>query len=190
MATIPSPVTWTTGDTVTAEAFNTEIRDNLSFFLSRPAVLVYRSSAQTSANGTNTLLVWNQTLFDTDGMHDGDDSKLIAVTAGLYEITLHVDWEPISDSNPGNRYISIMLNNSGGTTRATAAEIAADMQTVGVSDVDAPQVNHVSVLQELGVGDYVEGLACNTIGTSLDTIPGGALGNHTTYFSARWVGTA
>lgn len=189
MATVPTPRTWVNGDTPTGSMLNENLREAFEFLMNPPRVHVYNSTALFS-DGTHTLLTWDTEVYDTDGMHNGSNpSRLTAVTTGIYEITLHVEWEIVNEANGGNRYVMIQKNNSGGTTPDTSAEIGIDSAMIGNNESVGPQTNHLVIFHHLTAGDYIEALARATgDGGNVDTIPGGGLGART-FFAARWMGT-
>lgn len=188
MATIPSPRTWASGDTVFASYFNSDVRDAQLFLLNRPRVKVYDSTGVSIQNSDGeTLLTWDTEEFDTDGMHStsSNTSRLTAVTSGVYEIILHIDWQPLNAANGGTRWVTIQKNNSGGVTMATANEIAADAINVLPNDGNI-QASHIIIQHFLTAGDYVEAVVRNTASTARST-NGGT--DPQTFFAARWIGS-
>lgn len=187
MATIPTPRTWTPGETPTGQQLNTDIRDGFGFLMSPPRVKVYNSIGQ-SINQAITLLTWDTEVYDSDGMHStsSNTSRLTAVTAGVYEIVLHIDWQKVNNSNGGNRLSAIKLNAAGDTTFTTTAEIGGDYIFIPTSDSTAPQTNHLSIHRFLNAGDHVEAIVLPTFGSAVSTIPSAGQGAMT-FFAARWV---
>ena len=91
MATVPNPITWAPGNIPTASQFNTDVRDAITFFVSPPRVMVKNSATSASITPlTWTRLDWNQEDSDPDGIHGATTQRLIAVTAGRYFVTIHV----------------------------------------------------------------------------------------------------
>lgn len=76
------------------------------------SVLVFNDADQSIANATNTILAWDQELFDTDTMHDPttNNDRLTATTGGKYFVFWQVDW---ASNAAGFREIVIELNGSG-----------------------------------------------------------------------------
>jgi hypothetical protein len=189
MATIPAQRTWATGDTVTAVAFNGVLRDAQQFLLNRPRVLVYDTvgvSLDTSSG--EVLLTWNSESFDTDGMHSPSVSpeRITFTTSGVYEVILHIDWQPLNDSNAATRFATVQKNHGTSVTMGTADELGSDALNVAPSDTIAPQVNHIYLQHFFTAGDYVTAVVRNRSGTSLNVNNG----NDTqTFFAARWLGT-
>jgi hypothetical protein len=197
MVAVPSPRTWTDGETPTATMLNTELRDAYAFFANRPRVKVYRSTAQTitTSGGVSNdqVLTWTHSIYDSDGMFNAartggsSDSRLTAVTAGSYLIMLHVNWDPINDASPGSRYAAVKLNANGDNDIDTNlnTQIGNDITRLTNSDTTLPQTNHISLQYYLGAGDYVEAM----IGTSYNsqnTLVTGA--EQRTWFGMRWIG--
>jgi hypothetical protein len=189
MATIPSPRTWATGDTVFATHFNTDLRDSQVFLLNRPRVMVYDSTGVSiQQSDGETLLEWDTEVFDTDGMHSTgtNPSRLTCVTSGVYEIIAHIDWQGHNDTNAGSRWVSINKNNNGGLTMATSAEIAADAINCAPNDGADLQVSHIVFQHFLTAGDYIEVVVRNIVTDILST---NGQEDHNTFFAARWIGS-
>lgn len=76
------------------------------------SVLVFNDADQSIANATNTILAWDQELFDTDTMHDPttNNDRLTATTGGKYFVFWQVDW---ASNAAGFREIVIELEGSG-----------------------------------------------------------------------------
>ena len=87
-----------------------------------------------------TTLTFNMERWDTDGIHDPNDSRLTAQTAGKYYIFAHITWRAVGVG--GGRRLGILLNG--------ATVIAEEHETGG------PTSMSVSTHYELDVDDYVE----------------------------------
>lgn len=166
MADIPIPRTWVTNDEPTATMLNTELRNPYrDFFWDPPRCMVNHSTGQSLVSGTHTLLTWDTEWFDSDGIHSTgtNPSRLTCITAGLYEIVLHIEWNSINNADAGHRFAMVFLNNNGGVAPVDADEIAWDHQIVLDSDGSgAPQTNHISFLWPLAATNYVEAVAMQT----------------------------
>lgn len=199
MATVPSPRTWTTGETPTATELNTELRDAWNFFANPPRVKVYRASAQSvtgdvSGNSTDILMTWTSEIYDTDGMFSGSvgtpSSRLTVVTAGIYQVMLHVNFTPLNDSSPGCRYTAIKLNASGVADLDASGEqlkqIGNDVVRLTNSNTSLPQTSHVSLQMYLAQGDYIEACIGSSFNGGQNTLVSGA--ETRTFFGMRWMG--
>ena len=188
MVSLPAPRTWATNDEPTAQMLNIDLRDAYGVYWNVPRVRVYKATGQSLATSTRTVLTWDTEVFDSDGMwSSGNNSRLTVVTAGIYEITAHIEWEIVNNADNGHRYIAIMRSNSAGTTFGTANEMAFDHQIQKDSDASgSPQTNHLSILKECTAGQYFEVLADHTANTTVDTIE--SAGSRT-FFSMLWLGT-
>lgn len=190
MATIPSPRTWTSGETPSAVQLN-DLRDAYGFLMNPPRVKVYSTTGQ-SIDNTDTLLTWDAEIYDSDGMHSTvtNPSRLTAVTAGVYEIVLHLNWEIFNNANPGNRYTMVKVNGAGDSDFDVdlAPQIGWDTVMITPSNATIPQTNHLSVHRFLNAGDYVEASAHNSITTARQTIVSGAA--QRTFFAMRWIGAS
>ena len=200
MATIPSPRTWTNGEEVLETYLDTDLRDGWRFFTNPPRVKVYNSTGQTlagSASGINhTLMTWDTEIYDTDGMHStsSNTGRLTAVTAGAYQVILHVNWSiDNSVSNisvgPGNRYSSVHLNdttNADPTSNPTR-QIGTDISHMLPSDGLGPQTSHINFQRFFTAGDYITAVVTTSSTQSVTTIVSGQPTR--TFFAMRWIGT-
>lgn len=196
MAILPNPHTWQDEEEVTAVKLNADLRNSLQFLLNPPRVSVWSDTGVSvrregeELGGGHALLTWNQVKFDSDAMWGVNTSRLTVKTAGFYEVILHVEWQTLNDSEPGNRYAAIKKNGSGSTSMGTSAEIATDMIYIKVSSsVGEAQINHVSCHHWFDVDDYVEGVVRNTTTNTLLTIPSGQSAS-LTFFAMRWIGAS
>lgn len=75
-----------------------------------PTCSVYRSAVQTIATSTQTIILFNQEMFDTDSQHDSvtNNDRITFNTAGVYSMSAHVRWQ--GNAN-GDRKIEIWMNN-------------------------------------------------------------------------------
>lgn len=194
MANIPSLTTWAPGDTPTAQKLNKDLRDAYSFLANPPRAKVYHTTGQTiTATGTvsnDTVMLWNTKIYDNDGIFSGSigspSSRLTARTAGCYQIMLHIDWDRINQSSPGNRFTAVKLNANGDNDLDTnlTQQIGNDIARITNSDNFLPQTSHISFQYFLSVGDYIE--AC--VGTSYSSqgTVGAGLADRT-FFGMRWI---
>lgn len=190
MATVPAPRTWSNGDEPTAAMLNTDLRDAYDgFFWNPPRCRVYKASSQSLATGAQAVLTWDSEVFDSDGMHDpsSNPTRLTVRTAGIYEITVHIEWEIKNVTDNSHRWVGVHKNNSAGTTWGTSAQLNYDHQIQTDNDTSgAPQSNHCSIFKECAVNDYFEVLAeqsANATVTTHESV------NTRSFFSMLWLGT-
>lgn len=122
-----NPRTWTDPEVVTAAMMNAEVRDNLSFLRQHHGTRLYKSGAQTVANGNNDVLTFNSEVYDTDGYHSTttNNSRITIPTGfdGYYFVT----GAAVSDADSANHTnANLMLRKnaagaSGGGTLLTIA---------------------------------------------------------------------
>ena len=153
-------------DLGTAGAFDTvPISDGvggLSMFLP-PSARVRHSVDQAIMDSTDTALTFDTEDFDTDTIHDGaNPTRLTAVTVGKYVIYGQVHWE---GNTSKQRAIFIRLN---GTTAISR------VQSQATSDAVDPNRQMVATEFDLAVGDFVELIARQTSGGSLDVDAAGS----------------
>ena len=135
-----------------------------------PAVLAVRNVAQGVSSGVWMAMQFNGAdLVDTAFMHDPvtNNSRLVVVTPGLYDMLGWVSWTLHS---VGQRSIRILLN--GGSNIRQISEDAMSA-TVG-NDMEISILNY-----PLDVGDYVELEIWQNIGAGLNT--------DAANFAMRWV---
>ncbi len=83
-------------------------------------VVASRTTAQTTSNGTWSVVAFNGTeLVDTDNLHDTNtnNSRLVAAIAGKYLVTAYVVF---ASNGSGLRAISLQKNSAGISTNANA----------------------------------------------------------------------
>lgn len=138
--------------------------------ISVPSAHVYHSANQSINNSATTTLAFNSERFDTDTMHDTvtDNSRLTCRTAGVYLITVSVEWA--ASAGGTIRLISLLLN---GTTNLGFNGLPA----LGAGTT----VNHaVTAIYQLAVNDYVEVQVFQDSGGALNV---SASGNYSPDFS-------
>jgi hypothetical protein len=193
MAVVPNPRTWSPGETPLASQLNTELRDSWAFFTNPPRCKVYSTTGQTITTGTDQLMVWNTEIYDTDGMFAANrtggssDSRITIVTAGIYQVMLHLNWTAVNDSSPGNRYVGIKLNQSGSATLQSGLTsiIGNDASRINNSNTSIPQTSHISMQMYLAQNDYIEAIVGTTF-SGVTTVSSGA--ESRSFFGARWIG--
>lgn len=168
------PTTRATGHLVTAADWNQDVVANISFLANPPACRVYNSTNQ-ATSGTSAALTFNSERFDTDSMHStsSNTSRITFNTAGLYVVSFTCAW---GNSATGGRELSIALN---GTTSIAMDEASA----AGMVGSEFSQ--SLTTMYKFAANDYVEVLARQSSGGSLDIV---VAGNRSPEFSAVWVG--
>lgn len=194
MATVPTPRTWVSGDTPTATELNLDVRDGWGFLANPPRCKVYSTTGHTVTTSgglsNDTTMTWDTEIYDTDGIHSsGSPSRLTCVTAGVYQIVLHVNWNPVNDASPGVRYAAVKLNAGGVADIDTSLtnQIGNDISRLTNSNTSLPQTNHISLQYLMIAGDYIEAML-GTSFSSQSTIVVGAASR--TFFAMRWIGTS
>jgi len=171
-----TPQTWAdllAGGTPTSAARFNQIEANIKNADYRAAARVFHNAAQSITNNTATALAFNSERYDQENntastIHDTvtNNSRLTCRTAGVYEIKGCIEF---AGNSTGDRAISIRLN---GTT-----VIGTDYRAVPASGVGRISV---SSAYALAVNDYVELLAFQTSGGSLNV---NSTGNYSPEFS-------
>lgn len=173
MATVPSEITWTTGQVVTAAQLNSNLRDAVNFIISPPLFVGRQTVTQSIANTTWTVVTWDTEDIDRDNGHSTvtNTSRYTAQTTGWYEISANVDW---AASATGDRAISWTIN---GANRAGKVQLGA-----------TPSFDtaiHTAGVVFLNANDYVEIGVWQNSGGALST----GLTDGNPRVSVRWVST-
>lgn len=176
MATVPSEISWTVGQVVTAAQLNSNVRDAVNFVIT-PVLFIGRQSAatQSTTSGSWTSILLDLEEIDRDNGHSTttNTSRYTAQTAGYYQVDGIVAW---SSNSTGARATKLTVNGANVAGRAVSWQAAGSLLTA--SQVSAPVY--------LNVGDYVE--------TQGNQVSGGALNtsinaDFTSMMSCLWVST-
>lgn len=189
MATVPAPRTWVPGDALTAARMNTELRDALTFFLNRPRTRLRQSVVQSVASSTWAPVTWDIEDFDTDNMHSGTNSYLVAVTAGLYQVDAVVAFAsttPAAGASIGQRGCRLEIYTSAnpvwspvpGRSMTPNMSQGATAVATGVIDVDLSRTLY------LNVGDQVRVAAYQTSGAAVSTA---ATADSCSFLDLTWI---
>lgn len=117
----------------------------------------YHNAAQSISSGVSTALAFNSERYDTDTIHDTstNNSRLTCKTAGVYQITGHVEW---AANATGYRNAVIRI---GGST-----EIANQLVPAMTGGIVTGQT--VTATYTLAVNDYVELVVSQNSGSSIN----------------------
>jgi hypothetical protein len=149
---------------------------------SRPVAMagcrVYNSAAISVGTATNVALTFDSERYDTDGFHStSTNTGRLTVPAGLagkYEIFMTVAWQANADSNM--RALQVRLNG--------ATYIAID-NGPALNSGAQPTRQVISTTYDLAVGEYVEIVAHQISGVTLNVL---AAGNYTPEFGMQRIG--
>ena len=124
------------------------------------SVRVYKSGAQTIANGTVTTVTWDSETFDSDGLHhpSTNNSRLTAIVSGKYIVGATLTYSEVQD-----HHIAILLTKNG-------AYIAGHEQNTPTAGSNFHNGISVTTMIDLGAGDYVEVRTEQRRGSALDII--------------------
>jgi hypothetical protein len=184
MATVPVPRTWTTGEIITAAEMNTEIRDSVNFLLATPRCIIYRSTDRIcGSSSTPSAILFDTEITDTDSMHSGSNTYMVANTAGRYEFILYIHF-PSFSSAPGTAQCGIALNSSG--TWSATSRLNEDTRIM-CQDTTLGTSLSIRAVQYMNVNDQAEFFAAQTCGSTL-TIAGNIPFNLTA--SGRWLASS
>lgn len=134
---------------------------------------VYNSANISISNSTATALTFNSERYDYDSIHStvANTDRMTIVTAGIYNISGHVEWDA---SGVGQRAIFIRLN---GTTNIAVQ--SGDARSSGNHEMS------VSTNYELSNGDYVTLMVWQNSGGNLNVVTSG---NDSPEFSIQKIG--
>jgi len=177
MATIPTFITWVTGQVVTAAQLNANVRDGGNFFLSWPVAELRQTVAQSIANGTPTAVTFDTEDIDTDNGHStvSNTSRYVGQTAGRFQVSGGVGFAASATARRSAQWFKngSVINAGSAMVPATAANdmaVAARTMTVFLN----------------GSTDFVELDAYQESGGALNTF---VTGNGQPSMSVRMVGT-
>lgn len=159
---IPTPLDPSSGDKLSAAAFDAGVRDVFNFLLNTfPRVHAYDSVGTSIANGATVLLAMAGEVYDTDSMHDTavNNGRITATTAGLYEFDYIV-------SLPGSATytdcsVQARLNSGGSSAGGT------NLRTFTFSDGTRGMiVMAFRFCRVMVAGDYIEVFPSQTSGAT------------------------
>lgn len=145
--------------------------------LSRPLVTVRRTSAQSIANNTDTIITWQTSDDDPEGMWDpGDPTRLTVITAGLWLAIAQIRWNNNSATGVRN---SLMLKNGTNPVTNPFANASQPGSTTGAG----PTLSYVKTIR-CAAGDPLYLNVYQTSGAAMDVLTnyGG------TTFGMVWLG--
>ena len=134
---------------------------------------VYRTTAQSLSNNTETPISFDGERYDNGGLHEGvtNPSRLTAQKAGVYVISGHLSF---ASNTTGTRAVWIKLN--GNTYIAK--------QRLNANAPDYPEFS-ITTIYHLVATDYVELTAMQDSGGNLNVQQ---IGNISPEFAMQWVG--
>src|SRR5690349_16100653 len=87
-----APITFTTGNVLTAAQMNSYVRDDINFLHDPPGCLISKTTNQNIATGVSgNQLTLGTIIYDTDSM-TGTANQITISTAGVYHFSLDVEW--------------------------------------------------------------------------------------------------
>lgn len=137
--------------------------DGASFVCEGPqdiSVRVFNSVTPTINSNTPTVLTWDTERFDTDNLHTGASSQLVAPVTGKYHVFATLYWNNVAG---GIRSVMIRRNGNGGlivagqTIPASTDPSGVYESASGVIDLQANDFVECLVYQDTGAGLYVQG---------------------------------
>lgn len=166
---VPDPKTWVDGEIVGASDLNTEIRDAINFMINKPFANVYSLVDQDIPNQAFTVLQWNQTAEDNDGMYSNVyPSRLTVNTPGIWLVNLSL-W--INADPNGERQARILCSGREAARIGYASNPGHAFYTT------------FSTMCRAQVGDYFEADVYQTSGSTLQ-----ARGDTRYGITASWIG--
>lgn len=155
---VPNPATWETGEDVSAQLLNAQLRDSLNFLLN-PPIYQSKNSVPVSLAAFSWTDIWfDQVVIDTYGGHNaGNTAQYIAQVAGYYQCSGVICYK-----NGGSDYWGSAAWAVNGTRVQGGA---SDMRcSLDVYTCITPPTKQVY----LNVGDYVgiQGFVSNAMSTA------------------------
>lgn len=143
------PRTWVTGEIVTAQALNTNVRNQMLAMYNAPRAYAYAgATTQSIPNVTSTAVQFTKERWDTDGMVDlaVSTTKFMVQTAGLYLCIGWIGWQ----TNASGRRIAQLFK---GTTEFAREDVPASA-TSGVLANCAFGIYYFSQYEQFGLNAY------------------------------------
>lgn len=137
-----------------------------------PSARIRRTTTQSIANSSQTKVIFNTELFDTDNIADiaGANDRLVIQTAGVYMLTAAAEW---ASNFTGYRDLEIHLNG------ATSPVLAS-----GRHAGQGSGVNSVTTFARLSVSDFLTMHVLQTSGAALNV---GLVDSAHTELGALWL---
>jgi hypothetical protein len=150
-----------------------QLDTDLALLLNPPTCRAYNDAAISIPNNIVTAVTFNSERWDTDAIHstDTNTSRLTCKTAGLYQISGHIQF---ASNSTGIRSILIRLN---GTTYI--ASQAGHQSSAAVAEFS------VNTCYNLDVDDYVELVVYHNRGSALNV---NSVANYTPEFGMTFLG--
>ena len=86
----PVPDTWVSGQNITADDLNRNVRDSQLFLTYAPVAIVYRSATQSIPASTQTTITFDTEVIDVDNMFTAPSTNLVIVHPGIYSIQFNM----------------------------------------------------------------------------------------------------
>ena len=154
--TIPTPSldTFTSGQLLTADLLNANVRDVQRFLAYAPLTIVQRAAAQSIADSAQATITWDTEVVDVDGMFNSPSTNLTVQRPGVYAI----QFEPlfVANGNGAIRSGHIAINGTW-VSSANNAPSGTD-----------PTALNMSAIVALNTGDVVTGMVFQNSGGALN----------------------
>jgi hypothetical protein len=149
-----TPLTWVTGQVVTASQLNAQIRDNMSFLFDPPAAQLSAVSA-TIANSTTPVGVGSMSnvVFDsTGGAMTGTANKITATVAGLYDLNGSAVWASLATGAVRRLGFLVTGNVFGVSLVENSNNITVEQTTTLLQKLAANDTVQLAAAQSSGAG--------------------------------------
>lgn len=175
--TFVTPQPGTAGQVYTAAAHNV-IVDDLNYLYTPPMCKLKVNATQSLPNGTDTMVTFGASDFDTDTMGTtGASARITINTAGVYLVTYSVGFA--AGTPGGGRFVTIAKNGTGSALNATGFGWNG---AAGSTSLQSMVTNAVTL--SLAATDYLQINAWQSSGGNLNI---GAI-PESTFFSVVWIG--
>jgi hypothetical protein len=183
MVAVPTPLTATAADKLTAVNFNAGVQSVLSFLLDPPQCDCYNEAGVSLPDNTAKLIPWDTESRDTWGMHSTttNPSQVAALYPGRYQIHIYVTL-PFAGATYTQFDVNLRINSGGSATGGTSVRTFNMAPTNGTDS--SPRQAAIPLSYIFAVGDYAEVFVTQTSGGSKTTLGAGL---YSTGFQMRWV---
>lgn len=157
---VPTEVTASTNDIMSAARWNTNVRDGINYLLNVPILSCYSVGTQSVTTSTWTALTFDTNVYDTYNGHStsSNTSEYVAQVSGIYLVIVRSGW---AANTTGIRGAAITVN--GATVAANSPQVL--MQTTSASE----PIVEVSALVQIPSGQFVQGWGFQSSGGNLST---------------------
>jgi hypothetical protein len=147
---VPTPITWSVGEVVTASQLNANVRDAVNFLLNPPLFSGYQASATSAFSSWQVPVKVDTVITDTYGGFNSSYGGYVAQVAGYYDLSA-----AFCSAITTSAYVGCAVAVNGSRVIGSVT-VAAESST-------NPAISSNTITQYLNVGDYVQVAGLNSV---------------------------